>query len=126
MKPELSPSWVDRIFTRLQGVYGRDFTVKYSQIVMDKSGEPIDVGMTIAKKTWAQELGGFAATPDALGFALEHLPPQAPNVVEFRDICRQWKAPEPLKLGRKWSPEELTRNKQRIAELTAAIGRKRA
>lgn len=82
-------SWVDRIFARLQGVYGREFTGQFS--VIDQNGN--DVGLENAKTVWAQELGAFAYNSDAIAFALLNLPERAPNAIKFKELCRL--APRP-------------------------------
>lgn len=82
-------SWVDRIFARLQGVYGREFTGQFS--VIDQNGN--DVGLENAKSVWGQELGCFALNPDAIAFALLNLPERAPNAIKFKELCRL--APRP-------------------------------
>lgn len=82
-------SWVDRIFARLQGIYGREFTGQFS--VIDNNGN--DIGMENAKTVWAQELSDFAYNPDAIGFALLNLPERVPNAIKFKEICRL--APRP-------------------------------
>jgi len=69
---------VDRLFARLQATYGRDFTSKY---------EGIEIGLV--KSSWAHELAGFAGQLGSIAWALENLPDRAPNVIEFRAICRR-------------------------------------
>ena len=89
-------SWVDRIFARLQGVYGREFTGQFS--VIDQNGN--DAGLENAKTVWAQELGTFAYNSDAIAFALLNLPERAPNAIKFKELCRL--APRPtvdLRMG---------------------------
>lgn len=77
--------WIERIFARLQGIYGTQFTSKFSRI-----DQGVDVGMLNAKATWSGELGNFYDKPEAIAFALDHLPTDhAPNALEFRDICRR-------------------------------------
>lgn len=75
----LPSKWIDKIFEKLTLVYGRDFTAKYDNISI------IDV-----KSEWCDLLGGFYDQPEAIAFALDHLPDtRAPNVLEFRSLCRQ-------------------------------------
>lgn len=69
--------WVDRIFARLGVTYGRDFLGRW---------EGFD--LQAVKDDWAVELAGFASHPDAIAYALQHLPVKAPTVVEFRAIAR--------------------------------------
>ena len=81
----LPNAWVDKMFARLHGIYGREFTSQFS--VIDANGN--DVGMANAKQVWAEELGGFIDNPEAIAFALKHLPDRVPNAIKFRDMCRQ-------------------------------------
>lgn len=78
-------AWVDRMFARLQGIYGREFTSQFS--VIDANGN--DVGMANAKQVWAEELAGFVDKPEAIAFVLKNLPDRVPNAIKFRDMCRQ-------------------------------------
>lgn len=86
MKNSLRADWVDRIFARMQGVYGREFTGYYS--IMDNA-TGIDIGLENAKVTWGEELATFQDWPEAIGYALERLPDRPPNVIKFRELCRQ-------------------------------------
>lgn len=83
-RPRLPDSWVDRIFFRLLGTYGSQFTMTFSKV--DDKGR--DIGMMAAKEVWAQELGGFADRDKVIAYALDNLPERCPNAIVFRDICR--------------------------------------
>lgn len=76
---------VDRIFARLGATYGAAW---------DRS-----LGATPLadiKTAWGHELAGFAARLQDIAWALEHLPERCPNVIEFRNLCRQApREPEP-------------------------------
>ena len=110
----LPATWVERLFMRLQGVYGREFTSQFATGMVDG----IDPGIENAKQVWAEELGGFCENPEAISYALKHLPDRCPNVIRFRDLCRQ--AP-PKNAGaalvHRLSPEEIEQNQQRIKEI---------
>lgn len=81
----LNSKWIDRIFDRLMGIYGAQFRAKFSSVI-----DGVDVGLENAKETWADELATFSDWPEAIGYALDHLPTDhAPNALEFRDICRR-------------------------------------
>lgn len=69
---------IDRLFTRLNGTYGRDFMGQF---------EGMDTNAV--KTLWAYELASFAKNLDALAWALEQLPERAPNVVVFKNLCRK-------------------------------------
>lgn len=69
---------VDRIFERLTATYGRYFLGQW---------EGVDKGVVMA--SWAYELSGFSDNLHAIAWALENLPERAPNVIEFRNLCRR-------------------------------------
>ena len=75
--------WVDKIFSKLTLVYGRDFIGRWEGL------ELADV-----KTDWAHELSGFDNFPDGIAFALANLPAgRPPTVLEFRAMAL--KAPRP-------------------------------
>jgi hypothetical protein len=73
---------IDRLFERLMLTYGNEWTMKFEGI--DMNG---------VKSMWAHELSSFADNLKILGWALENLPAKCPNVIEFKNLCRQ--APKP-------------------------------
>lgn len=73
---------VDRLFDRLVATYGSEWVRRW---------EGLDDAAI--KTLWAHELAQFAGRLDAIAWALENLPPRAPNVIEFRNLCRG--APRP-------------------------------
>lgn len=80
----LHASWVDRIFTKLTLVYGRDFLNRWS-----------DIDINAVKADWAHELDGFERHPEAIAHALKCLPPgKPPTVLEFRELARRCPLPE--------------------------------
>lgn len=91
-KAPLPDSWVERIFDRMQGLYGSLWVDRWrSGETVERGGRQFDRGLLNAKATWAQELGGFADQSDRIAKALEacrhrSLPPTLP---EFLDLCRQ-------------------------------------
>lgn len=107
-------AWVDRIFEKLNLIYGRAFIARW-----DDCGYPIED----VKADWAHELSGFKDHPDAISYALQHLPPdRPPTVLQFREIAR--KAP-PKPLPRLPEPKaDMARVKAELAKAWAVIGRK--
>lgn len=77
MSASLPVAAVERTLERLTVTYGRRFTDQYAGV---------DSGAV--KSSWAYELSGFAQRLDAIAWALENLPEKAPNVIEFRNLCR--------------------------------------
>lgn len=69
---------VDRLFERLAATYGRQWSNLWA-----------DTPVNDVKSSWAYELSGFSAKLEALAWALEHLPENAPNVIQFRNLARQ-------------------------------------
>lgn len=81
----LPNTWIDRIFTKLTLVYGREFLNRWE-------GVPIEA----VKADWAHELDGFDKWPEAIAHALQNLPPdRPPTVLQFRALCRS-APPKPL------------------------------
>jgi hypothetical protein len=76
----LPSGWVDRIFEKLTLVYGQAFLRRWEQLDIDK-----------VKADWGKELAGFLHNPDALAFAMQNLPPDAPppTVLQFRHLAAQ-------------------------------------
>lgn len=91
-RPPLPDSWVERIFDRMQGLYGSLWLDLWrSGEMMEQGGRQFDRGLLLAKATWGQELAGFASQPERIHRALEacrhrRMPPTLP---EFLDLCRQ-------------------------------------
>lgn len=100
----LSIKAIDRLFQRLNATYGSDFLGRYK-------GTPEEDLKTV----WAHELAGFENHLHSLAWALENLPERAPNVIEFRNLCR--KAPE-VDLPRLPEPKaDLARVNSELAKL---------
>lgn len=111
----LPDAWVDRIFEKMNLTYGHQFLARWDGISVDK-----------LKADWAHELRGFAQSPSAVAYGLEHLPVKPPTVIEFRAICNSPSAPRPeapLSLGyRSKTPQELAaeRHIERIKRVREA------
>lgn len=80
-------AWIDRIFEKLQLVYGSHFTGRWS-----------GVSIEAVKADWAHELDGMENHPEAIKHALQHLPiDQPPTVLQFRQLCRNAPSkPDPM------------------------------
>ncbi len=117
MTPLLPNAWVERIFAKLQGVYGREFIGQYSTGAIDG----VDAGLENAKLAWGEELGSYIRNPDAIAYALEHLPERAPNAIRFRELCRAAPKPKPPELEAKFTPQQIEENKNRIREVLKGL-----
>ena len=116
----LAANLIDRIFVRLTGIYGSQFTSKFRHV---ENG--LDVGMANAKEAWAHELRNFGDRLEAIAYALEHLPTDhAPNALEFRDICRRAPRKEVPQVEYKPTAEDKGRQREMSHKATNAVTRK--
>jgi len=107
----LSNQAIDRLFTRIGATYGAQW---------DKSLGSAPLGDV--KTLWAHELSTYANSLHRIAWALENLPPRCPNVIEFKQICRQAPAPETLALPEpKADPERLKRELAKLADIKKAV-----
>lgn len=111
----LPRAWVEKIFARLQGVYGREFLGQYGTGMVDG----MDAGIENAKGVWAEELGGFVKWPEAIAYALEHLPERCPNCIKFKELCRAAPRNEepPKQLEHKLTEEQMKANRERVRKM---------
>ena len=72
---------VDKLFKRLSAQYGRDWDLALGKAPMAN-----------IKTVWMHELGRFENSLRRISWALENLPAQVPNAIQFRQLCAQ--APE--------------------------------
>jgi hypothetical protein len=76
--------WIEKIFTKLELTYGHRFLSQWPGVSTDA-----------IKADWQHELDGLERRPEAIAYALAHLPPDNPvNVLQFREICRSTPEPE--------------------------------
>ncbi len=98
---------IDRLFSRLNATYGRDFMGRYEG--QDSAA---------VKTSWGHELDGYRANLKPLAWALENLPERCPNVIEFRALCRRAPAAEvPALPEPKANPERVAAELAKLAPL---------
>lgn len=120
-KRRIPDSWVERIFDRMQGLYGSLWVDRWrSGELIARDSQSFDRGLLLAKETWAQELGGFVEMPERISRALDacrhrNLPPTLP---EFLDACRQQHADAPKALAAPRATAE------QVAQQTEVIARR--
>lgn len=78
LSTEQRKDWIERIFTRLSGIYGSEFKYKWADVDNDS-----------LKAEWADALGGFHADDIAAALQSCRAQPKAPNLPEFASMCRQ-------------------------------------
>jgi len=74
---------VDRLFDRMISTYGAQWSRQWA-----------DVPINEIKTAWAHELAAYTTNLNAIGWALENLPMKVPNLIEFKQLCKQAPRPE--------------------------------
>jgi hypothetical protein len=104
---------IDRLFERLAATYGLAWSRQWS-----------DVPLSDVKTAWAHELSGYGGRLEVLAWALENLPERAPNIIEFRNLCRRSPAPEAPRLPEpKADPERLARELSKLQDLKQLVSK---
>jgi hypothetical protein len=83
-------------------------------------------GLENAKVTWAEELSGFSKWPEAIGYALDHLPERVPNCIKFKELCRNAPRPEPVRIEYKLTEEQMAANKIKVKQMMEDLKTKMA
>ena len=102
---------IDRLFDRLMATYGRDWVSKW---------DGIDVGMV--KSIWSHELSAYSENLEAIGWALENLQQRCPNVIEFKQLCKQAPRLSNLSLDAPKAPADVV--DKEIAKIVASAFKK--
>jgi len=107
----MTPRAIDRLFERMGLTYGKSWLDLWAGIPIN------DV-----KTQWAHELSSFNDHLDMVAWALEHLPERPPNVIQFKNLCRQAPKPEPLQALPlpKPDPNRLRAELEKLGALKAA------
>lgn len=109
----LSIEATDRLFSKLIAAYGNDFMRRWEGL-----------NEMAVKACWSHELAGYAGGSDRMlpiKWALENLPEKAPNVIEFRNLCRRAPVPDLPRLeAPKADPERVQAALSKLASLRDA------
>lgn len=123
MKQPLPMEWIDRIFMRLHGRFGNNFTDKFKLGQVDALGN--DIGLLNAKQVWAEELAGIS--PERIKNALLHNYEYAPSCDQFKARCKST-PPEHrdcIALHKpKLTPEQIEANRTRLQNTLAELNLK--
>lgn len=109
----LPDAWVSRLFATLRANYGAAFDRQWE---CPPGVDPAKFAEQM-RAHWAEELGGYVNHPEAIAYALANLPEQAPNLPQFKAICRRAPAKE---LPRLESPKGKA-DPQAVAAAIAAV-----
>jgi len=116
----LPSMWIQKIFATMQGHYGSRFLNmwKTGQVLPDGT----DAGVANAMETWDRKLAGYAHSPETIKRTLDTLPPDPPTLPQFCEMMRLNFVPKnDLALTRTHTPEEIAKNKQRIADMLSTL-----
>ena len=122
MKNRLPDEWIDRIFMRLHGRFGNNFTDKFKlgQII-----DGMDIGIANAKQVWAEELAGISG--DRIKVALEHNYEYAPSCDQFKAQCKSSAESHKdfVAIGKKFTQEQKEENHRKLQEVLSKLNLKR-
>lgn len=116
--PALDERWIEKLFQKFEDFYGAKWAAQYGAFPRER-----------VKRTWAEELAGFADKGDAIAqaFNAQKSSPFPPTLPEFLALCREAARrigdKAPLALPHKLTPEEIERNRKRAAEMIAGLAK---
>lgn len=112
----LPEQWVEKIFATMRATYGAAFDRQWE---CPPGVDPVVHGQQL-KGHWGRELRGYQQNPDAIRFALDHLPAHPPNLVEFRELCNR--RPTYVHAPRLEAPKSKA-DPERLAKIVGALNR---
>ena len=80
----LPDPWVRKIFATMRATYGASFDRQWQ---CPAGTDPAEHANDMIGH-WARELRGYQQSPQAIAYALDHLPDSPPNLIEFKKLCR--------------------------------------
>lgn len=80
----LPDPWVRKIFSTMRATYGAAFDRQWQ---CPAGTDPAEHAAEMIGH-WGRELRGYQQSPKAIAYALDHLPPNPPNLIEFKALCR--------------------------------------
>ncbi len=113
----LPEAWIEKIWATMRATYGASFDRQWQCPV---GTEPLDHVMQL-KQAWGRQLAGFQQQPNAIGYALDNLPPHPPNLIEFRALMRRAPADAlPMLEGPKADPERVAAELAKLSHIRTA------
>lgn len=100
---------LEAIFQRMPAIYGASWDRMLGSAPIN------DI-----KTAWAHELAGFDNRLEDIAWAFEHLPEKCPNLIEFRNLCRQAPRVEAPQLeAPRADPERLKEELKKLGQITS-------
>lgn len=112
----LPDAWVERIWVCMRASYGASFDRQW------ECPAGVDPGKHVRdmKAHWGRELRGFQQNPNAIGHALDNLPEQPPNLVQFKLLCQRRPDPNTFRLTGPEPEPDPARTKEMFAKVQNA------
>jgi hypothetical protein len=88
----LPDRWVQSLWTELRANYGARWDRQFPTPPCPPGTEPAAHAMAHVhgiQGVWAKRLGRFQTNPDAIRFALDHLPEDPPTLPQFESLCNR-------------------------------------
>jgi hypothetical protein len=79
----LPDRWIERIWSVMRANYGATFDRQWE---CPAGADPV-AHVSEMKTNWGRELRGFQQSPNAISYALEHLPEFPPSLPQFKALC---------------------------------------
>ena len=92
-RPHLPPGVIDRLWNRMHGIFGAQWTDKWRTGEATTRGNvTVDKGTILAKAVWATDLAGYADRLPCIWSAAEACSARQypPNLAEFRALVSQY------------------------------------
>jgi hypothetical protein len=114
----LPEAWVERIWVTMRATYGATFDRQW------QCPENVEPAQHVAelKAVWGKGLAGLQQNPQAISYALEHLPEFPPNLQQFKALCARRPDSTQLSIGH----DRPAPDPQRLAALKARLLAQRA
>lgn len=119
LSASLPDAWISRIFGALRATYGAAFDRQWAPPGGCSPEESAGYAEAV-KAHWAHDLAGYIRAPNAIAYALDNLPENPPNLVQFKALCQRRPAAAALQLP---APEaNPARVAAELAQMRSAVG----
>lgn len=115
----LPDAWMSRIFGALRATYGAAFDRQWAPPAGCSPEESAGYAEAV-KAHWAHDLAGYIKAPNAIAYALDNLPENPPNLIQFKALCQR--RPEAAALALPAPKANPARVAAELARMRSAVG----